>query len=380
MSNLRLKYIVLALLGLIVVVLSESLYTVQQYEQAIVIQFGEPVRVIKEPGLKIKIPFIQKVVYYDTRLLNLDPPAQEIVLGDKKRLDVDSFTRYQIIDPLKFYQTVRTEFQAQSKLEEIVNSSVRNVLGRITLKELLSEKRSQIMADISSAVKKDAAQIGVQVAEVRIRRADLPIEVLQAINDRMKAERERDAKEARAEGQQAAQQIRATADIPTGGWFQLPQGGDDLWLSNRAAFIPAGPAASDGFFFGGYDGAYNVNYYDGAEWSVAIPEAGNWGGGPQGMGTITWNGKKILAFIQMGYTWWSEGWGMPAYLWVVDVTNPKNPVVLSNAEYSNPSQIISGDTENSTVDVVPVVDGADLVVYLVDTSKGLMAKVKFPKL
>lgn len=212
MSNLRLKYIVLALLGLIVVVLSESLYTVQQYEQAIVLQFGEPVRVVKEPGLKIKIPFIQKVVYYDTRLLNLDPPAQEIVLGDKKRLDVDSFTRYQIIDPLKFYQTVRTEFQAQSKLEEIVNSSVRNVLGRITLKELLSEKRSQIMTDISSAVKKDAAQIGVQVAEVRIRRADLPIEVLQAINDRMKAERERDAKEARAEGQQAAQQIRATAD------------------------------------------------------------------------------------------------------------------------------------------------------------------------
>ena len=212
MSNLKIKYLLFALFGLVVIVLSESLYTVQQFEQAIVLQFGEPVRVVQTPGLKIKVPFIQKVVYYDTRLLNLDPPAQEIVLGDKKRLDVDSFTRYQIVDPLKFYQTVRTEFQAQSKLEEIVNSSVRNVLGRITLKELLSEKRSQIMADISEAVKKDAAQIGVQVAEVRIRRADLPIEVLQAINDRMKAERERDAKEARAEGQQAAQQIRATAD------------------------------------------------------------------------------------------------------------------------------------------------------------------------
>ena len=208
----QIRYIVFALVVLIVITLSGSLYVVNQVEQAIVLQFGEPVRVVQEAGLKMKVPFIQNVVYYDTRLLNLDPPAQEIVLGDKKRLDVDSFTRYQIVDPLRFYQTVRTELQAQSKLEEIVNSSVRNVLGRITLQELLSEKRSQIMSDISNAVKNDAAQIGVKVAEVRIRRADLPIEVLQAINDRMKAERERDAKEARAQGQQAALQIRATAD------------------------------------------------------------------------------------------------------------------------------------------------------------------------
>lgn len=196
----------------IVIVLISSLYIVNQTEQAIVLQFGEPVRVVKTAGLKFKIPFIQKVVFYDTRLLNLDPPAQEIVLNDKKRLDVDSFTRYRIVDPLKFYQTVRTETQARSKLEEIVNSSVRKVLGRITLQELLSEKRSEIMTDISTAVKTDAEQIGVNVAEVRIRRADLPLEVLQAINDRMKAERERDAKEFRAQGQQMAQQIRATAD------------------------------------------------------------------------------------------------------------------------------------------------------------------------
>ncbi len=196
----------------VVALLLSSLYVVNQTEQAIVLQFGEPVREIKEPGLKMKIPFIQNVVFYDKRLLNLDPPAQEIVLNDKKRLDVDSFTRYRIVDPLKFYQTVRTETQARSKLEEIVNSSVRNVLGRITLQELLSEQRSEIMGNISNAVKQDAAQIGVNIAEVRIRRADLPIEVLQAINDRMKAERERDAKEFRAEGRQAAQQIRATAD------------------------------------------------------------------------------------------------------------------------------------------------------------------------
>jgi len=212
MIQKQLRYIVSVLFLLVFISVSGALYVVNQYEQAIVLQFGEPVRVVQEPGLKFKIPFIQNVVYYDTRLLNLDPPAQEIVLGDKKRLDVDSFTRYQIVDPLKFYKTVRTELQAQSKLEEIVNSSVRNVLGRITLQELLSEKRSEIMTNISNAVKNDAAQIGVKVAEVRIRRADLPIEVLQAINDRMKAERERDAKEARAQGMQAAQQIRATAE------------------------------------------------------------------------------------------------------------------------------------------------------------------------
>lgn len=203
----------LAAVGLVILfVLANSVYIVNQAEQAIVLQFGEPRRVIKEPGLKFKIPFIQNVVFYDMRLLNLDPPAQEIVLNDKKRLDVDSFTRYQIVNPLRFYQTVRTEDQAQSKLAEIVNSSVRKILGRITLQELLSEKRNKIMQDISHAVKIDAEQIGVSVADVRIRRADLPLEVLQAINARMKTERERDAKEFRAKGQQEAQQIRAAAE------------------------------------------------------------------------------------------------------------------------------------------------------------------------
>jgi hflC protein len=196
----------------LVFVLFNSLYILPQTEQAIVLQFGEPVRLVKEPGLKFKVPFIQNVVFYDNRLLNLDPPAQEIVLNDKKRLDVDSFTRFRIIDPLKFYQTVRTEEQARSKLKEIVNSSVRKILGRTTLQELLSQKRTQIMSDISAAVKTDARQIGVSVADVRIRRADLPIEVLQAINARMKTERERDAKEFRAQGQQNAQQIRAKAE------------------------------------------------------------------------------------------------------------------------------------------------------------------------
>ena len=197
---------------LVVFLISTSVYIVNQAEQAIVLQFGRPVRLVQEPGLKFKMPFIQNVVFYDTRLLNLDPPAQEVVLNDKKRLDVDSFTRYKIVDPIKFYATVRTEYQAQSKLAEIVNSSIRKILGRSTLQELLSEKRTKNMDDISAAVKIDATQIGVSVADVRIRRADLPLEVLQAINARMKTEREREAKEFRAQGSQEAQKIKASAD------------------------------------------------------------------------------------------------------------------------------------------------------------------------
>lgn len=108
-------------------------------------QFGNPVRLIQEPGLKIKMPFIQNVVFYDKRLLNLEPPAQEVVLKDKKRLDVDTFSRYRIVEPLTFYKTVRNEYQAQNRLQEIVNSSARNVLATFTLKELLSEKRTEIM-------------------------------------------------------------------------------------------------------------------------------------------------------------------------------------------------------------------------------------------
>ncbi len=208
----KLKIIIGGTIAAVILVVAESVFILNQTEQAIVLQFGEPMRQIKQPGLKFKIPFIQKVVVYDNRLLNLDPPAQEVVLNDKKRLDVDNFTRYRIVDPLKFYQTVRTEYQARSKLEEIVNSSVRKVLGRVTLPELLSSKRTQIMANISKAVKSDAEQIGVSVADVRIRRADLPVEVLQAINARMKTEREREAKEFRATGQQEAQKIRATAE------------------------------------------------------------------------------------------------------------------------------------------------------------------------
>lgn len=205
-------HIILISAAIALVIAIQSLYVVQQPEQAIVLQFGEPVRLVQEPGLKFKIPFIQKVVFYDKRLLNLEPPAQEVVLKDKKRLDVDTFSRYKIVEPLTFYKTVRFEYQAQNRLQEIVNSSARNVLATVTLKELLSEKRTEIMHHISEAVKSDAKQIGVEVADVRIRRADLPIQVSQAINDRMKTERIREAKGYRADGEKTAQEIRATAD------------------------------------------------------------------------------------------------------------------------------------------------------------------------
>ena len=145
------KFTLIAAAVALVFVLFNSLYILPQTEQAIVLQFGEPVRLVKEPGLKFKVPFIQNVVFYDNRLLNLDPPAQEIVLNDKKRLDVDSFTRFRIIDPLKFYQTVRTEEQARSKLKEIVNSSVRKILGRTTLQELLSPPSKPMPSRLVSA-------------------------------------------------------------------------------------------------------------------------------------------------------------------------------------------------------------------------------------
>lgn len=207
----NLQFILIGALVLLVII-TQSLYIVQQPEQAIVLQFGNPVRLVKEPGLKFKIPFIQNIVFYDARLLNLEPPAQEVVLKDKKRLDVDTFSRYKIVEPLTFYKTVRNEYQAQNRLQEIVNSSARNVLATVTLAELLSDKRTEIMKRISEAVKADASQIGVEVADVRIRRADLPVQVSQAINDRMKTERIREAKGYRADGEKAAQEIRATAD------------------------------------------------------------------------------------------------------------------------------------------------------------------------
>lgn len=199
-------------LAVLVVILYDTLFTVHQTEQAIVMQFGEPKREIREPGLSYKIPFIQNLVYYDRRVLELDPPVERVILADQKRIEVDTFTRFRIAAPLEFYQTVTTEAQARSRLGGIISSSLRRVLGNYTLPTLLSPERDVIMGQIRERVDQEAKALGIVVTDVRIRRADLPEETSQAIYARMRSEREREASEARAQGKELAQEIRARAD------------------------------------------------------------------------------------------------------------------------------------------------------------------------
>jgi membrane protease subunit HflC len=207
---------VLAILGVSIVVLGflamDALFVVEQHEQAIIRQLGEPRRVIRDPGLKIKLPLVQDVIVYDKRILEMDPPAEQVILSDQKRLDVDTYTRYRIVDPLRFFQALGTEDAARSQLRQIVNSALRRTLGNITMSSLLSEERAAIMSDIQKDVNANAERFGIQVVDVRIRRADLPEETSQSIYDRMKSEREREARENRAQGNERAQQIRARAE------------------------------------------------------------------------------------------------------------------------------------------------------------------------
>jgi len=206
--------LIAATLGLVALAAAaSSLFIVNQAEQALVLRFGAHRATIKEPGLHFKIPFIEDVVRYDLRLLPLDPPDEQIILGDQKRVVVDTFTRFRIVDPLKFYQAVRTETQARTQLSQIVSSAMRRVLGQVMLPAILSEERAQIMDQIQREVaERGARELGIEVVDVRLRRADLPEETSQAIYDRMKSERERQAKEARAQGYEWGQQIRARAD------------------------------------------------------------------------------------------------------------------------------------------------------------------------
>lgn len=196
----------------LVVVGSASLYTVNEARQALVLQFGQPVRMVQTPGLKFKIPFIQNVVMMDRRVLDLDPPVEQVILADQKRLDVDAFARYRITDPLKFFQSVQSETAAEARLNNIVNSSLRRVLGSATLLAVLSEERARIMTDIREQVNGEAKKLGIEIVDVRIRRADLPEETSQAIFARMRSERVREAAEARAQGQEQSQQIKSRAD------------------------------------------------------------------------------------------------------------------------------------------------------------------------
>ena len=190
-------------------------FTVNQTEQAIILQFGDPKRVIKEAGLNLKLPFIQNVVRYDNRTLDLDPPEFEVLLKDKKRINIDAFARYQIVDPLKFYQRVKREQNLRDVFGKSLNAGVRRVIANVSLAELLSDKRSDSMAKIANEIKVQAISLGIKVIDVRIGRTNLPSTTAQSVYDRMRTEREREAREARAEGSEMAQKIRAKADFDT---------------------------------------------------------------------------------------------------------------------------------------------------------------------
>ncbi len=201
--------IVLLLLG---VAVSATLFTVHQTQQAIVMQFGNPKRVITEPGLHYKLPFVQNVQYYEKRVLNLDPSAESVILTDQKRVVVDTFARYRIQDPLKFFQTVRAENGARSTLSSIINASTRGVLGNATLASVLSKDRTPILQEIQTQVNAEAAKFGIEILDVRLVRADLPEQTVQSVYERMKSEREREAAEFRAQGRELAQRITSAAD------------------------------------------------------------------------------------------------------------------------------------------------------------------------
>jgi len=189
-----------------------SLFTVEQTEEALVVRLGRPVDVVRVPGLHMKLPFTDSVVFYDTRLLPLEPQTEQIILGDQKRLEVQVYARYEISDPLLYYQSVRTLEQGRSQLTQIVSSAVRRALGQVKLTALLGEDRRSITDVILQEAIDRAKPLGITVADVRIRRADLPAETSQAIYDRMKSERQRQAKELRAQGFEWAQQIQSRAD------------------------------------------------------------------------------------------------------------------------------------------------------------------------
>ncbi len=204
--------IVVILLG---VAVAATLFTVDEKQQVIVMQFGNPKRVIQEPGLHFKIPFIQNAQYYEKRVLNLDPPSESVLLTDQKRVLVDTFARYRIQDPLRFFQTVRSIPNANQRLSAIVNASTRGVLGNATLASVLSKDRTPILQEIQEQVNAEASNFGIAILDVRLRRADLPDETVQSVYARMRSEREREAAEFRAQGQELAQRIKAAADRET---------------------------------------------------------------------------------------------------------------------------------------------------------------------
>jgi len=192
--------------------LYESTFTIDPGEQALVLQLGAPQRVVEDPGLHFKYPFVQNVIFYNKRILYLEPSAEEVNAADQKRLEVDSYARYRIVDPLLFYQAVGTEGAANARLSSIINSTLRLVIGNVPLASVVADKRAEVMQQVRNAANIQAKAFGLDVIDVRIRRADLPTENSQAIYERMKTERQREAAQYRAEGQREAQKIRANAD------------------------------------------------------------------------------------------------------------------------------------------------------------------------
>jgi membrane protease subunit HflC len=208
--------IVLAVIGVIAIVLgivgSASLFTVHQTQQALVLQFGNPVRVESEPGLKFKLPFVQDVTFYDRRILDLDPPAQEIILNDQKRINVDSFVRYKIINPLEFLKTAQTDANFRQIFGGRLNAAVRSEVGKVLLQDMLSNKRDDVMALITKQLMKQASQFGIEVIDVRIGRTDLPETTSQSVYNRMRSQRIAEAAKLRSQGAELKAKIQAGAD------------------------------------------------------------------------------------------------------------------------------------------------------------------------
>ncbi len=196
----------------ILVVLWLSAFSVGEWQQALVLQFGKHIRTVTEPGLHYKVPFTQNVVYLDKRLLEYDAAPKELITRDKQQLVVDNFSRWRIVDPLKFYQSVRNEAGAQSRLDDIIYSNLRETLGRHTFRDVLSGDRELLMRELTEVCDKKAAAYGIQIVDVRIKRTDLPEKNEQNVYNRMRTERERQAKKFRAEGGEEARKIRALAD------------------------------------------------------------------------------------------------------------------------------------------------------------------------
>ena len=201
-----------ALAAVVLVLVLSALFTVHQTQQSLVLQFGEPKRVVTEPGLHVKLPFVQNAVYIDRRVLDFDAESQEVILGDQKRLVVDAFARYRILDPLRFYQAVGDEAMLRGRVNTILDASLRKVLGEVPLFTVLSADRVALMGRIRESANNEAKQFGIDIVDVRIKRTDLPAENSQAIYRRMQTEREREAKELRAQGAELAQRIRSRAD------------------------------------------------------------------------------------------------------------------------------------------------------------------------